>query len=366
MSEIGRGICHVLFAYDVALSIDLSRAETSLKESTQRATLRHSRRSAQYFRYQPPPIRFAQPAESFAIGRFCTNPAVEFVLYDFGAAGVAYSIPIDGPLENLLELSGNLYENRVLLEDSRRRVEQLLHTIEPAVSKPNVSDFVEDYAVFHIERIVPAVTGAEFIQQNSRELTQILRAETRPLSDDELKDSLAHRISFRNDDVTIVDWNAAIVLDSEPEDILAILEFANVELMEMRYLDHRLNAALESSYEALSRTSWTGSTTGARKSELRKIAQWQVDSAMLFEGVNNALKLVGDQFLARVYRAAADRFHLAEWDETIIRKLDTLNSIYGKISDQLTTRRMEILEWIIIVLFVISIVLPFFSAAFRH
>jgi len=197
-------------------------------------------------------------------------------------------------------------------------------------------------------------------------LTQILRAETRPLSDDERKDSLAHRISFRNDDVTIVDWNAAIVMDSEPEDILAILEFANVELMEMRYLDHRLNVALESSYEALSRKSWTGSTTGARKSELRRVAEWQVDSAMLFEGVNNALKLVGDQFLARVYRAATERFHLAEWDETIIRKLDTLNSIYGKISDQLTTRRMEILEWIIIVLFVVSIVLPFFTATFQH
>jgi len=28
-------------------------------------------------------------------------------------------------------------------------------------------------------------------------------------------------------------------------------------------------------------------------------AQWQVDSAILFEGVNNALKLLGDQYLAR-------------------------------------------------------------------
>jgi len=366
MSEIVRGICHVLFAYDVALSIDLGRAELRLKEVTQRAALRHSRRSAQYFRYQPPPIRFVQPADSFAIGKSRTNPAVEFVLYDFGAAGVAYAIPIDGPIEDLLALSGDLYENKALLEDSRRRVVEILGAIEPAVSKPSVSDIVEDYEVFQIERLEPAVPAAQFVQEYSKELTQILRAEKCPLSEDELKDSLSHRISFRSDDVTIVDWNAAIVLDSEPEDILSILEFANVELMEMRYLDHRLNAALESSYEALSRTSWTGSTTGARKSELRRIAQWQVDSAMLFEGVNNALKLVGDQFLARVYRAAADRFHLAEWDETIIRKLDTLNSIYGKISDQLTTRRMEILEWIIIVLFVISIVLPFFSARLQH
>ena len=38
----------------------------------------------------------------------------------------------------------------------------------------------------------------------------------------------------------------------------------------------------------------------------------QVESAVLFEGVNNALKLLGDQYLARVYRLASQRFHLEE------------------------------------------------------
>jgi uncharacterized Rmd1/YagE family protein len=86
-----------------------------------------------------------------------------------------------------------------------------------------------------------------------------------------------------------------------------------------------------------------------------------VDSAVLFEGVNNVLKLLGDQYLARLYRLVAQRFHLAEWDGSILRKLATLESIYQKISDEISGRRMELLEWIIIILFVISIVLPFIS-----
>lgn len=80
---------------------------------------------------------------------------------------------------------------------------------------------------------------------------------------------------------------------------------------------------------------------------------------MLFERVANTLKLLGDQYLARVYRLASQRFHLEAWDASIIRKLQTLDSIYGKMSDRATTQRMEVLEWIIIALITISIAVSF-------
>jgi len=90
-----------------------------------------------------------------------------------------------------------------------------------------------------------------------------------------------------------------------------------------------------------------------------------VDSAILFEGVNNVLKLLGDQYLARVYRLTAQRFHLTEWDASILRKLETLESIYQKISDQVASRRTELLEWIVIILIAIEIILPFISSKFH-
>jgi len=68
---------------------------------------------------------------------------------------------------------------------------------------------------------------------------------------------------------------------------------------------------------------------------------------------------LGDQYLARVYRLVSQRFHLEDWDASILRKLETLESIYGKMSDRAGTRRMELLEWIIIVLITISIAVSF-------
>src|SRR5262249_49576896 len=100
--------------------------------------------------------------------------------------------------------------------------------------------------------------------------------------------------------------------------------------------------------------------------DLQRVAQLQVDNALLFEGVNNALKLLGDQYLARVYRLASNRFHLPEWDASILRKLQTLESIYEKMSDAASSRRLEILEWIIIVLTALSVIVYFHSRISRR
>ena len=82
-----------------------------------------------------------------------------------------------------------------------------------------------------------------------------------------------------------------------------------------------------------------------------------MDAAVLYEQVNNAIKLLGDQFLARVYRVASRRFHIGEWDTSILRKLSTVEQIYAKVNDGQAARRMEFLEWIIILLIAVEVVM---------
>src|SRR5262245_488404 len=366
MPDIVRGTCHAILAYDIAFSIDLDEAERRIKDVKQRETIKHKRRAPQYLQHQPPPLRVTQEVENLPIGSFRTSASMDVILYDFGGASVVYNIPLTGPLSSLLDLSHDLYANQLLLDDSRRRVERLLEVIGAAVSRPSVSSIVEDYAIFQIDSLSPAASIHEISNDHRQTVAQILRAETRELSEDEVGDVMSRRISFGVDDLTVVDWNSAIVIDPDAEDIIAILEFANVELMEMRNLDHRLDEALTLAYESLSKRPWPRLPFGSGPVQLQRIAQWQVDAAILFEGVNNSLKLVGDQYLARLYRTAADRFHMAEWDTTIIRKLEALDGIYSKISDRITSRRMELLEWIIIALFILEIVMPFISRFFAR
>jgi len=361
--HVQRGTCYVLFAYDIGLAIDLDVAQRRITADQQRQMLRHKRRAPYYFTYQPAPVRVTQRAASVAVGRFATEPSFDAVIYDFGAVSVQYSIPLSGTLADLRGLADELYHNEALLNASRLVVEDLVRAIGGAVTKPVLSEFVEDYAIYQLEACDGAALIEETIRDHSLLIAQILRAESTPLSSGEVTDALACRIDFGPDDCTLVDWNAALLFDRDADDVRAVLEFANVELLEMRYLDDRLDTALDRAYRATSRRARRLNTfVGSTAADMSRIAELQTDSALLYEGVNNALKLLGDQYLARVHRLVSQRFHLQDWDQSILRKLQTIESIYDKISDEHRNNRMELLEWIIILLIALEILMPFIPA----
>ena len=358
---VERGVCYAFFAYDIGLAIDLDEAQRRITALKERATIRHKRRAPRYFEYRPAPLRVTQSGERLAVGAWYTEPSVDALCFDFGAVSVSYAIPLAGSFDDLLGLSESLYENPTLLADSRRRVEQLLADVDPAIARPHIADFVETYAILQIEALRGSWTPAELLGREAERLARILRAERVALSREEVADALAARISFSPDDLALIDWEAAILFDRDPDDVRDVLEFANVELLEMRFLDQQLDDALDQAYEALTRGSWRVIGPRSARADLRRIGRLQVDAAILFEGVNNALKLLGEQYLARVYRLVSDRFHLAEWDASILRKLQTLDSIYQKLSDFAATRRMELMEWIIIILIAVEIGLTLIS-----
>ena len=353
-----QGTCFAFFAYDVGLSIDLSGAERRIAAGTERGRLRHKTRAPQYFEYRPAPLRLVQEGRVFDVGGYQASPTVEAMVYDFGAVTITYRFPIEGPFDRLLDLSESLYENDRLLADSRTRVEQLVLALTSAIERPSIAREVEDYVIFSIESYAPAEDHPLW-KSHDTGLAHLLRAERTPFSEQEMTDAVSCHISFSPEDVAVIDWHSAVLFGKEMDDVRAVLEFANVELLEMRILDEQLDLALDQGYETLSKTPRLLSLPGSHEKDTTRIAQLQVDSALLFERVTNTLKLLGDQYLARVYRLVSQRFHLEAWDASILRKLQTLESIYGKISDRAATRRMETLEWIIIVLIALSIVLPF-------
>lgn len=364
--QVAKGTCYALFAYDIGLAINLDEAERRVTAIKQRSRIHHKRRAPHYFNYRPAPLRITQEVEPLALGEFLTNHTVDVVLYDFGAVSLTYGIPIEGSLVRLLALSEILYENELLLTESRRRVDELLIAIEGTVERPSISEFVEDYLIFHLDAC--SVTRAdELSRAYAGVIARILRSEQHLLSDQEVRDALSCQISFGTDDATIIDWNASLLFGQDMEDVRGVLEFANVELLEMRYLDQQLDDALDEAYEALAKGMGRRfRLPGSSDADLHRIAQLQVDSAILFERVTNTLKLLGDQYLARVYRMASQRLHLEDWDASILRKLQTLDSIYGKIANRAATRRMEVLEWIIIILIGLSITLSLIPGLSTH
>ncbi|MGE0352904.1 MAG: hypothetical protein AB7I33_14165 [Gemmatimonadales bacterium] len=356
--RIDKGTCYALFAFEAGQFIDLTQAERLIPGAAERQRLRQPRRAPPDFQYRPAPLRIQQPTAPVTIGDRATNGTAEVVLFDFGAVLVSFAIPFSGELETLRRLSKDLAGHPGLQEAARQQARMILTAAAGAFVRPRLAEMVEDYAIFHVETPQSPEALQDLVRHHSQLIAQILRAESQALAEQEVSDALHFRLSYGPADVTFVDWNAALVVDPDFEGTRAVLEFANVQLLEMRHLDLELDEDLERAYQSLApRRRFRLPLFQNESASLAHIGTLQADAATLFERVTNALKLVGDMYLSRLYLMVSQRFHLAEWDSSISRKLQTIEGIYQKIADRADSRRLEVLEWIVILLIALEVVL---------
>ncbi len=193
-------------------------------------------------------------------------------------------------------------------------------------------------------------------------LAKLIRLDSGPISPEEVGEALRLRISYAGTDLFIADWAAAILFDRDCEETLEVIEFANLQLLEYRMIDVRLDDSLVQAYRivhGLSQSRWPTWRTHHRS--LRELANLKVEATDLFERTGNVLKLVGDQYLARVYRLLGERFHLEGWDRSIRRNLEALEGTYTVLADQAATARGEFLEVLVILLIMLEIGLAIFK-----
>jgi hypothetical protein len=90
---------------------------------------------------------------------------------------------------------------------------------------------------------------------------------------------------------------------------------------------------------------------------LRKLSGIRTDVSLIRERIYNAMKLVGDAYLARVYEEARRKVGAEKHEGTVRDKLGTLTDIYTVLNNQAQAAREETLELIIILLIAIEIVM---------
>jgi len=353
-----RGSCKALYCLDVAWGADLRVAEASLTTASRRTAFQHKSRVPEGTGMSPP-LRLAWQSGAQAVGRHATTGQVELALYDLGALCITWELPFESSLDELVELSTRLYEHADLIARSRELATEVMAALGPALDRPRLAAPIEDFVVFQVEP--PEGGAAALLARSGAALARILRAEEAQLSAQEVDYALAHPVSYGRADVCLVDWLAALLIGPDTEDERLVLELATVELLELRLLDSHLKQQIEQAYELLARPRGLWGALAVQRRELEQIARIQADDALLHEGIDNALKLFGDDYLARLYRTSAGRFHFDDWDLAIQRKLGVLRTVYQSLADLAAHRRSEMLEWIIILLIALDIVLYFVS-----
>lgn len=353
MIERISGECRVLFAFEAGFAIDLARAAARLPASAREA-LPPSRRLPADSDFTQKPLRIATECAVIRIDGFSTASQVEITISDFGAISVAFRIPFNGDLGRLAALAAGLWNNQALAAAARGAVETTVRELGDAITRPELRASAEDYVVFVVDPASCGDAGLTVDAFGAARLAALLRLEDKPLSPEEIADAVQAPLSYGPRDLVLADWAAALVIDAEPAATLAVLEHANVQLAELKHLDSELDRGLDQVWAMLNDRSLFARFR--LRANLRKLAELELEGAALFDSVTNALKLFGDQHLARVQRAASRRFRIDDWEQSVSRKLATLSSISERLESRQSQYRSELLEWIIIALIAFEIV----------
>jgi hypothetical protein len=351
------GTLHIHVAFDWGDEIDLPRVAAIQGAGGQ--PLPRRRRTPSSFEYRPLPVRLgleAVPIELAEVGAI--KAPGEATLFDFGAVSIALHVPFALSPAGLTHLAGFLADPTPAVRAARLAAEPLFQRLLPAIEDPLWSDLSEEYFVFQLPLDCGLPPPSELLRSHAGWLAGLVGLESSPLSAEATAEALRLHLSYSPDDLFVTDWAAALLLDKDCDETLQAIEFANLQLLEYRHIDQRLDDALANAYRIIHRL--TRSRLPFWKTHgrpLRALGELKVEATGLFERTGNVLKLVGDQYLARVYQLSETRFHLNEWEQSIQRKLDVLEGIYQVLSDQAATFRAEFLEWTVIVLIALEIVL---------
>ena len=349
--------------YDVGYEIDLDRA-SALFAPDGATRERPARNEAQALQIVNPPLFVALGSESLAIDGAELRAEVSARLYDFGTCSLQLRVDAPGDLswERFTAFGNSVDTSAALPAIFARHVELLRARVAPAVIRPNLAPVVEDYVVFRIARLADdsgASLGTGVLTDDH--IAPLLLRERRGLSPDARRELLPHRFSYYPDDLTVLTWDNALVVEprADDRDVEYILEFANAQLLELRFYDAVLDAELPAMYDriAAARERISALPTWRYRPLLARLQTRVADVTETVERVDNALKVTDDVYLARIYAAALELFRGTAWRRGIERKLQIIRETYGMLNAEAQAARAELLEIAIIALIVIEIVL---------
>jgi hypothetical protein len=353
------GVLHVYVAFDWGDEVRLDLARSLVPAEVH--ALPRRRRTPPSIAYRPAPLRFLLEPVPLSLPELgAVQLGGEATVFDFAAVSVAFHVPFRLPPAALARLAGHLAEPEPLVLAARCALEPLHKRLLPALVKPHwPADLSEEYFVFQLPPR-DGVQPAALLADHPGWLAKLVRLEEDTLSDTEVAEALRLALSYTPGDLFVADWAAAVLLDQDCDETLQTIEFANLQLLEYRHIDNRLDDSLAAYGQKAHNSHRWLRLIGGEERTLRALGDMKVEANGLFERTGNVLKLVGDQYLARVYRLVSTRFHLKEWERNIQRKLDVAEGVYQVLSDQADTHRTEFLEIIVIFLIVLEILLAIF------
>jgi hypothetical protein len=364
--RVADGAVLVYRLFDVADAVDLARAEAAVAAPTSRLKLEGAQ-SGSALEFPRPPLHLRLGPRDVPLSSGTRRATASAHVFDYGVVSIRYELPIapGTALGELVPLAEELFVEPTPELDAaaRREGEELARALGGALERPHAWEGLESYQIFFVRRFEEgAVRAGDLLA--SAPIPELLLGETSrtPLSRAEREEILTHHFTYLEDDLAVLHWNSALVVEpSGVDDIPDLLEFATAHLLELRYYDALLDRELHRIYDEIEAGGSPVANVFTRRYRRlqRETAALLLELSEMIERLENAVKIVGDFYLARLYQSAVRRFRLPAWQETVLRKQKLVADVNDLTGDAADTSRAELLEVAIILLILFEIVAAF-------
>jgi hypothetical protein len=357
--KIKRGSILLYRIFDIAEEINIPLAQSTLQDLRGADSFNVPKFIDRGIVMKSRPVAFGLGEQKIHLkGKDCTATVLGKVR-DYGVLSLIYEIKLDPGISwgELISFAADLEEGSEIDQIAQKQARDVAERLSPALKKqPNEWKIFEDYIIYALEEFEEGVSARDLPQR--ADVAALLLAEDNTKISHHTRTSILENLyQYGEDDLAYVEWNSALVVEPKGgREVPDILEFALIHLLEMRYYDDLLDKRLGSLYDDIERSKGRSSLRGQYAQIYQEASSRYIEFSEFIERVENSLKVVGDFYLATIYRAANRRFRLADWQQNITRKMSLLAQVSSLLQGELNMRRSHWLEIIIIVLIAFEIV----------
>jgi len=337
--------------YDIGKEVDLKKLDAGLAAAYTPERTGFTRINPKSILMETPPLSFHLPRMTLSSDGKDYTLLVTARVYDFGAVSLCFI------LEDLAASAATFKETALLFAGQKGldplfslALPQIRDILLPSIETLAIDQsFYEDYTIYITDRDDPALDPVV-----------LLLGDERPVSHPVREDILKYSLSYYMDDRTILSWDAALIVSPDPaRDIIELIEFANIQALELRYYDRVLTQQMEKMYDEIE--------AADRLSQFRRLRLYhnimlglmetQSEISDITDKVDNLIKVTEDVYYARVYDAALAVLRIPLWRESVNRRIEIIRQNYMMLSDEVNIQHSNFLELVIIILIAIEIVL---------
>ena len=201
------------------------------------------------------------------------------------------------------------------------------------------------------EFVILLLVGAKpspekFLENNAAALARFIRSQREVFDRQEIDEILSSRVRYSKDDLTVVDWEGAVIIapNGDFQSDIELLKIGNYQLLRYRRLDQHIENSFRDINQQFRANPRRASQLGPTRGQIKRIVQHRLDLMLDFEHTEQNLLLIGDWYTSQLYHAIRDEFYLDDWKKTVKEKLDNLEDIIEMMQENFSLSWQSLLE----------------------